>query len=191
MKVHPEDKTGDCYKRGLRAEDLFRELMESGGFETRDPTTYEDTRLHIDRIVFEGEEEITYQVKGLRKFFRRNKGYNNSHALLEVSKNQGKKDGTLYTTQAEYMVFCRKGEFIIFKTEDIRDFAEKNLKFGESVGFKDYENFKMKLRRSRGWGGGQNRLEELTIIPYSLLMESLEHEVIEHGEYLDYPEHKI
>ena len=108
MKMHPEDKTGDCYKRGLQAEEIFTDIMQDDGYASRQATPYEDGRKHIDTFLEKDGETHSYQVKGLRKFFRRSQYYNNSHALLEISKNQGKRDGTAFTTESDYMVFFRK-----------------------------------------------------------------------------------
>ena len=186
MKMHPEDKTGDCYKRGLQAEEIFTETMEGDGYSARPATPYEDGRKHIDTFLEKGGETESYEVKGLRKFFRRRKYYNNSHALLEISKNQGKRDGTAFTTESDHMVFFRKGEFLVFSTKGLREVCEKYVKFDESVGYNDYEDFKLKLRKSGGWNGRSKRIEELTIIPYSFLKEKLPYKRYEHNYYKDY-----
>ena len=187
MRKHPQDKTGSCKFIGNQAEQVFAETMETEGHEVAHSSMHEDCRKHIDFFLTKGGETKSYQVKSIRKFLRRNKGYNNSHALFEISKNQGKRDGTAFKTQSDFMVFFRKGEFLVFPTKGLKEVCEKYVKFDEYTGENDYENFKLKLRHSGGPKyGTKARVEELTIIPYDFLKEKLAHESYAHDLYKSY-----
>ena len=62
------DRTGSASRKGSGAESKFMELARQMGIEARTSSKFEDMYNHVDAWIKLGEEDISVDIKGPKRF---------------------------------------------------------------------------------------------------------------------------
>lgn len=124
------DKNGTCAAVGQRAEDIFRQLAESKGYEV-EVSSREQQFNHIDFILKKDNKEWKIDIKGAKKISRANEKPCFEHTWIEKKNCRGQ-DGWILGHASE-IAFELENEFIIVSRKDLLELVEKLCDFDKLV----------------------------------------------------------
>ena len=169
--LHPQDRTRSCNRIGSLVEKLFVEHMEKNGFAKISYSKKDDMENNIDfTATYPCDKKRTFQIKGPKQLYRRDDDpiYTNTHLMVEISLNQGMRDGWLFKGFPDYIIFYRKHDAISLNTEAFREFCVDNINW-KAPPLKYYKDYRIRLRESNKFHG----TEELSLIPISDILSSI------------------
>ena len=113
------DRTGKASRMGARAESKFFHMAKAMGIKAIESSKNENIRQHIDAWIMLGDQEISVDVKGPKKFS--DEGY----VGIEL-KNVNGSNGWLYG-EADWIAFQVGNKFHMIERGDLIDFVESKI----------------------------------------------------------------
>ena len=140
------------FEEGQKIEDKFAEMAKSRGYIVEYSTKEQDINEHWDLSISAEEKTYKVDVKGKRASDRSGKTVSTITWLEIHGVNKGNQ-GWLFGAKSDYIAFELDNGFILFKTEDLRQYC---IKYVELIVVKNPHDAINKLYRRDG------RLDVLT-----------------------------
>lgn len=110
------------HKRGMRAEQEFKSLMESLGYNVTHSTPIQDRRDHVDFIVTKNCNKMLVDVKGVKRVMG---CYTDEQTWVEVKGQHGQ--GWLWAKHVTHFAFKQlNNQFLIVKKEHLQEIVEEH-----------------------------------------------------------------
>jgi hypothetical protein len=137
---------GTCLENGMRAEELFEELVVRKGGIVKGTSTKEDARDHQDRFIWNvpelGEGRIAVDIRArpdrlivrsvppeiIKACNMANPKDWDAFTLMEIV-GRGRKRGRIFGTQADYFAQERRRHFDIYTTCSLRKIATRVMEY--------------------------------------------------------------
>lgn len=168
------DYTGENLKRGLRAEEKFKQLALSKGFKVKPANRQQDIDEHWDFKLIKGEKSIKVEVKAMKKIKRTDSSPQDKYTWIEIHGVKENDKGWLFQGKSDYIAFETKQSFILVSRNKLIEYIKPRfsnifVENSEDALKKDKEGKYLRYRR-------KNRNDELILIEVEILRELADEE---------------
>lgn len=117
----------DSLEIGQQAENLFVHLAKAQGYTVQYANSLQDIDEHWDYEIAKEAESYKVDVKGRKRVSRNDASPQDIWIWVEIHGVRPKDQGWLYGGKSELIAFERASDFVIVKTEDLKQLIPKLL----------------------------------------------------------------
>lgn len=155
--ITDRDTDGLGYALGMKAEEVFKQVMQERGWTVTDANKQQNMIEHWDFRIVKGDWNLTVDVKAQKRINRRDEAVDNKWLWIELRNVVGE-PGWVHRTKADFLAFERDDMFLFVKPADLRKVLEEVVipMPVETAGEAHYSIYQRK-----------DRNDELTLIRYA------------------------
>ncbi len=162
----------DCLEIGLRAEEIFKDIMQEKGFIPLKANFYENVYYHWDYRFVKKNVSFTVDVKSKKRVSRKDKYTQSKLVWIELHSVRKNNRGWLYEGTADYIAFQLEKEFIVVPRLELIKLVEKIVDMEDIVSSSVDALYSVYKRKGRH--------DKLTLIEADDLKE-ITHRIINYG----------